>query len=447
MDKYSEFVFDSFAFDQEGAYLEFRYSLDGEIPFMESLSLPGGMEFQQTPLALIDRSLLALHMIAGTSYYKTYCPKKIEIRSGQLTKTHAEFWDKIYENGLMEFFFKNKLNPEGIIDFPATTDNYYLEPLTRPYTPEKVLVPIGGGKDSIVTIEILKKAGFDVTLMRLGGHPLIDTLVEDLGLPCLTVERSLSENLFELNDQDAMNGHVPITAYISFLNVFLSLIYGFESIVMSNERSADEGNLKKWGRTVNHQWSKGWQAEQMISSYIENFITPDIKYFSLLRHLSELGIVRYFSKLPQHFSKVTSCNKNWKIIKEESDSRWCCECSKCASTFALFSAYIPKDQLIEMFGQNIFEDQTQGILYRQLLGLAGNKPFECVGTIDEMRTAFLLAHERGDFDDTPVMQMFLKEVLPQIKDPDKLKEKEISPASEHGIPEEFLTALHAPEGS
>ncbi|MDP7454602.1 MAG: hypothetical protein QF809_03650 [Candidatus Peribacteraceae bacterium] len=447
MDQYSKFVFDSFAFDQDEAYLEFRYSLDGEIPFLESLSLPGGMEFQQTPLALIDRSLFALHMIAGTSYYKSYCPKQMEIRSGLITNKHADFWNKVYENGLMEFFYKNKLNPEGVINFPTTTENDYLEPLERPFTPGKVLVPIGGGKDSIVTIEILRKAGFDITLMRLGSHPLIDALVEELNLPCLTVDRSLSEKLFELNNLGAMNGHVPITAYISFLNVFMALIYGFESIVMSNERSADEGNLQQWGRNVNHQWSKSWQCEQLLSAYIEHFITPDIKYFSLLRHLSELGIVRYFSKLPQYFSKVTSCNKNWKILQERSESRWCCECSKCASTFALFAAYIPKDQMVEMFGQNIFEDHTQGILYRQILGLAGNKPFECVGTIDEMRAAFMLAHERGDFDDTPVMQMFLKEVLPQIKDPDKLKKKEISPASEHGIPEEFLTALHAPEGS
>jgi len=118
-----------------------------------------------------------------------------------------------------------------------------------------------------------------------------------------------------------------------------------------------------------------------------------------------------------------------------------------ASTFALFAAFISKDQLVEIFGKNLFEDPMQGILYKQLLGIEGNKPFECVGTVDEMRTAFLLAHEQGNLDDTPAMQNFINQVLPNIKDPEALKEKELSPGTDHSIPKEFLSALHAPEES
>ena len=159
MDKYNSFIFDSFTFDQEAEGMELRYSLDDSMPFIESLTLPGGMEFHKTPLKLVNRAMFALHMIGGTSYYKTCCPKAIEVRSGKLTEEHANFWDYIYLNGLMEFFYKNDLNPTGLVCFPRSENVENIEKYERPFLPKKVLVPIGGGKDSIVTAEILKKAG------------------------------------------------------------------------------------------------------------------------------------------------------------------------------------------------------------------------------------------------------------------------------------------------
>jgi len=447
MEQYETFVIDAFDFKQEEGRLELKYTLDDNVRFIETFELPAGIEYQPVSLTIVDRAMLALHIAAGTSYYKSCCPRNIEVRSGALSKDHAAFWDNFYLNGLGEFFLQNNIDPTGLVNFPSMESPPLLN-LDRPYEEKRILVPLGGGKDSIVTAEILKKAGFDITLLRLSYHPLIDEIVKEADIPVIMMERTLSPALFELNNQGALNGHVPITGILSTLCTVVALLYGFDTIIMSNERSADEANREWKGRKVNHQWSKSFEFEKLFLRYIASFITPDLKYFSLLRHLSELAITKYFCSMPQYFDKVTSCNVNWKIIQEKhgnipDSGRWCGECPKCASAFCLYAAFLPRDTLIEIFKKNLYEDTTLRILYRELLGVEGFKPFDCVGTSNEVRAAFLLAHQRGDLDSTPIMQMFLKEVLPTIKDPDALIEAELKPGSKHAIPKEFLSAINA----
>ncbi|MBU0766986.1 endonuclease domain-containing protein [Patescibacteria group bacterium] len=444
MDQYKSFIFDAFDFNQKEGCIELKYSLDDSVRFLETIELPSGMEYQSVPLAIIDRALFALHLIGGTSYFKTFCPPQIQIQSGELNANHAAFWNRVYSKGLGEFCFQNKIDPATLASFPSSEATPLLS-IERPKNAGSVLVPIGGGKDSIVTIELLKKAGKNVTLLRMNEHPLITELIDSTGLPSINVERTLSQHLFDVNKQGAMNGHIPITAYVSCLSVVIALLYGFETIVMSNESSASEGNTEKGGQKVNHQWSKSWEFEKLFSKYIHSSITTDLKYFSLLRHISELAITKYFSTLPEYFTKVTSCNRNWKIMKDNITERWCCECPKCAFSFCMYAAFLPHKTLIEIFGKNLYEDTTLRILYRELLGLEGMKPFDCVGTVEEVQAAFILAHNRRDLDSNPIMQMFLEEVLPTIKDPDKVVATALEPSYEHAIPEEFLSALHAPD--
>jgi len=444
MDKYNSFIFDTYNFDQKEGRIELKYGLDDAVRFLETIELPGDMEYHPVSLTIVDRAFFALHIIGGTSYYKTFCPAQIQVQSGVLNTDHAAFWDRVYRKGLGEFCFQNKIDPSSLAPFPSGEVTPLLS-IDRPKEPGSILVPIGGGKDSIVTIEMLKKVGKEITLLRMNEHPLVTELIEATGLPSISVERTLSQHLFELNKQGAMNGHIPITAYVSCLSVVVALLYGFETIVMSNERSASEGNIEKDGKKVNHQWSKSWEFEKLFSEYIQAFITNDLQYFSLLRSVSELAITKYFSTLPEYFTKVTSCNRNWKIMKDDLAQRWCCECPKCAFSFCMYSAFLPRETLIEIFGKNLFEDTTLRILYRELLGLEGMKPFDCVGTAEEVQAAFILAHKRGDLDSSPIMQMFLREVLPEIQEPDKVVASALEPSSEHAIPKEFLSAIHAPD--
>lgn len=408
MKQHSTFIFDSYDWTPSKGTVKLHYSLDDEVKFTETLTLPepvqqvAGMEDE------IDRALFALHIIGGISYYKTCLPKTIEVRSGVLSAKQAEFWSSVYENGLGEFFYKNDIDFAGLIKFPSHS--------TEPSSPSgaggggrgRVLVPVGGGKDSIVTTELLRKKS-DITLFRMGHHPLIDQLAKVAGLPLLTINRALAPELFKLNEDGALNGHIPITAYLSFVTILMSLLYDFDAVAMSTEKSANIGNVEFKGKEINHQWSKSEEFEKMFRDYVRSSITQRVEYNSPLRSMTELEIAGQFVKHPQYFKCTTSCNTNWRIVKERPKELWCCKCPKCAFVFALYAAYLPKEKLIEIFGRNLFADDWLMALYRELLGLEGFKPFECVGTPEETKEAFRLAQKRGDLNDTTIMKMFLKE--------------------------------------
>ncbi|TSC60823.1 MAG: hypothetical protein Greene041662_55 [Candidatus Peregrinibacteria bacterium Greene0416_62] len=442
MEQYSSFIFDSYAFYHEEGLIELKYSLDDSIRFIETIKLPEPFP-PQAKNPNFNRLLFLLHLIGGISYYKTCLPKKIEVRSGSLSADDATFWTQVYENGLGEFFYKNKIDHRGRVKFPCETAQRAVS--TEPHQPVpsgKILVPFGGGKDSIITAEMLKAAGHDVTLLRIGHHPLISAFAKKAGFPLITIERRLDPILFSLNAEGALNGHVPITAYLSILSVIVAELYGFSGAVWSNERSANEGNTKLHDLEVNHQWSKGFAFEKALQEMLKD--KTSVQYFSLLRPWSELRIVQECCKYPQYFASFTSCNANWKIAAKSEKlgtGLWCRKCPKCAFAFALFASFLPRATLEKIFGGNLFNSPALETTFRELLGLQGFKPFECVGTPDEVRAAFLLARKRGDLAETAMMKIFEADVLPHIKNPDALIERELAANDDHAIPKEFQGVL------
>ncbi len=459
MNQHQTFIFDSYEFDAPNRAIRLHYSLDGIIPFTETIKLPEDMEVDESDPDL-DRALFALHLIGGISYYKTCLPPEIEIRSGTLTSAQASFWNELYEKGLGEFFFKNDIDFRGLIRFPATAEHFTTPMPAKKDVKPKVIVPIGGGKDSTVTMELLKKAGYDITLLRVGKHPLIDTIAKKADLPIWNVGRGLAQQLFELNAEGALNGHVPITAYLHFLSIVIGLLTGRGYIAFSDEKSADIGNVEFHGMEINHQWSKSIIFEKAFQEYISTYVTKNATCFSLLRPFSELKITEKFCEYPQYFDLCTSCNVNWKIISSyeneklrvTSDSKletrnskpagkWCGECPKCVFVFAMMAAFLPKQDVEKMFGKNLFADEKLLPLYRELLGLEGFKPFECVGTPEETAAAFILARKRDDWDDLPVMKMFIDEALPEVTDEDEMIGEAMLQSDDHCIPEAFQTLI------
>lgn len=439
MQQYQTFIFESYVFDESARQIELRYSLDGDPAFIETLTLPEDIPLSVRDRDALDRALFTLHLIGGMSYYKTCLPKKMEIRSGALTTDQAAFWNTVYTQGLGEFFYKNQIDFRGLIRFPADTED---EPDVSPPDGRRMhaLTPVGGGKDSAVTIELLKKGCVSQTLLRVGGHPLIDATAKIAGVPLLTVKRALSPVLFELNEQGALNGHVPITAYLSALSVVLGELYGYSHVVFSNERSADDGNVEMHGMVINHQWSKSLEFERAFREYLARFVTRNVEYVSLLRPLSELHIMQIFSQYPQYFGHVTSCNANWRILKEKPEERWCGTCPKCAFSFALMAALLPKENVMLIFGKNLFADASLLPLYRELLGIEGIKPFECVGTPEETYAALLLASDRGTWEG-PVLEMFEREAADLFSKADTLVENLLKPSGEHCLPDNLFALL------
>jgi hypothetical protein len=438
MKQYSSFLFDSHSFDPATGKIALNYALDDDLKFTETLTLP--QPIPKPSSSAFERALHALHLIGGMSYYKTCVPKTMEIRTTSLSNEQAAFWNEVYENGLGEFFFKNEIDFRGLIQFPSGAAKPFEG--KQPKEGKKLLVPIGGGKDSIVTIKLLQNAGCDITLLRVGGHPVIDRIAGELGLPLLTVKRELSPLLFRLNAEGALNGHVPITAYLSFLALAVAELHGFDAVVMSNERSANVGNVEFHGKEINHQWSKSLVFERMLRDYAAQWIGTGVEYFSLLRPWSELRITQQFVTDPSFLPLTTSCNANWRILKEKPKELWCGQCPKCAFVFTLYAAFLPKDTVVQTFGKDLFTDPNLLPLYKQLLGAEGFKPFECVGTHEETAAAFLLARDHGEWNGSAAMELFERDVLPTIKDPKRLIADALAPSSDHCVPAPFerLTA-------
>lgn len=441
MKQYQTFICQSVGFDEQARTIELRYSLDDELSFVETLTLPDDISFAIQDRPALERALFALHLIGGMSYYKTCLPPQIDVRSGSLTADQAAFWDTVYTQGLGEFFYQNNIDFRGLINFPAATKE---EPDVQPADGRRMhaLTPVGGGKDSIVSIELIKQACIPQTLLRVGGHPLIDAVAKTADVPALTIKRALSPALFELNEQGALNGHVPITAYLSVLSVVLAELYGYSHVIFSNERSASEGNITMHGMEINHQWSKSLEFETAFRSYLTRFVTNNVEYISLLRPLSELHILQLFTRYPQYFPLFTSCNANWRIVKERPTERWCGHCPKCAFSFALLAAFLPAERVLEIFsGKNLFNDEALLPLYRELLGIEGIKPFECVGTPEETWAALMLASDREGWESTPVMEMFAREGTGLFPHADTIVESLLKPSEDHHLSEPFSSLL------
>ncbi|HCC83418.1 TPA: hypothetical protein DEP96_01050 [Candidatus Uhrbacteria bacterium] len=464
---YNTFRFVSYDFDADSGEASFVYGLDDEMTFTERIKfrIPdltparsildiviGGVTAPRQDFAELHRALFALHLMAGISYYKTYCPPNIVIESGELSVDEAAFWNKLYTHGLGEFFYKNDLDFRDYIHFPVGEGGKDQQNEKIHDSRSRVLalrgdplvgaiVPIGGGKDSLVTVELLQKAGFEFDLVALGRHERIQEVADAIALPLSIIERKLDPQLFELNKQGALNGHVPISAYIAFTMVVHALLNGKRDIVLSNERSANTGNVMMGDLEINHQYSKSLECERDIQTYIKNSITPKVRYFSLLRPLSELAIVKRFVEKGKYFEVFSSCNRNYAINKRAT-KRWCGECPKCAFVFTLLAAFMSKEDVTEIFDKNLFADESLLPTYKELLGLEGIKPFECVGEPDEVLAAFVLAQRRGDFAEDVIMRWFVTDILPTKNNVEENIEEVLRPSNEQAMPEEYTKLVY-----
>ncbi len=411
---------------------------EADIHFVETLQFVDAPPLSPDRYAVLQRCLKYLHLALGVSYYKAAIPARIEVRE-PIPRDVAQFFDKLYLHGLGEFSYVNQVDLGGRIRFPGDASISDRAPDFEPAA--GVLVPIGGGKDSLVSIELLRSHGVDFSTFHMGESALIDEMTARLGTPHVAVRRQISPTLFELNRRGALNGHVPISAIIAFVSVTAAVIYGFDHIVLSNERSANAPNVEYQGREINHQYSKSLEFERDFSRLIGAHVSPGIHYFSLLRAFSELKIASLFSRHPQHHHLFGSCNRGFRIHEPKTGRRWCNDCPKCRFVYLSLAPFMEKARLTAIFGRNLLDDPAQLEGFRQLAGAEGFKPFECVGDVNESRAALYLIADRPEWRDDVVVRWFNEQVRPGWSDPEIQVASEMSLSDDHLIPEPFLSIV------
>jgi len=371
--------------------IEFSFNMSDKYffkPKME-LRLPDGIKLESTKM--LNSAVFNIGMVELISYWKTACPPNIIVKPHKLDDEQAGWWKKLYFNGLGEFFYLNCIDVpiDGFVDIESC--GQAAEAVKAEMNFEKVIVPVGGGKDSVVSLEILKRASVDVIPMMLNPNPARIRTIENADLKIgdsLVVNRFLDKTLLELNDKGFLNGHTPFSALLGFTNVLLSLLTGVGYIALSNENSANESTVP--GTDINHQYSKSYEFERDFNFYVKKHINNSISYFSFLRPLNEIQIGLLFSRFSRHFMSFRSCNVGSK------EDKWCAGCPKCLFTYLILSPFISTDRLTAIFGKNLLDDAELESVLMELSGNAKFKPFECVGTVDEVKSVIDNILKSGD---------------------------------------------------
>jgi hypothetical protein len=361
----------------------------------------------------------------------------------------AALLETLYLNGLGEFAYRNGLDLHGRIRFPHGKAGVAGVPeAPTPELRHHALVAIGGGKDSLVSIEALRAAGIEQTVAWIGGSQLIRACAERTGLPTLNIGRTLAPELFEYNRQGAWNGHIPVTAVNSAILVFAATVLGMDQVVFSNERSASYGSMiiaadGTATREVNHQWSKGWAFEQAFGEHVQRHVAAGLQYYSLLRPLSELAVARQFAKSDQYDAWFSSCNRNFHILGERPVNRWCGVCPKCHFVFLALAPFMPKPRLTAIFGRNLLDDEAQAPGYDALLEYREHKPFECVGEGRESRAAMEALAARPEWREDALVKRYRREIRPQLEADALVLAPLLVPDGEHRIPAPVWEAVRA----
>ena len=420
-------------FDEASGVASLVYAFDQGPELTETIRFPAApYHFDGARREAVQQALRLLHLIAGVSYFKAAAPSRIEIDGYRIDADTAALLTELYENGLGEFAYRNGLVLRGKIRFPVAAERPAPAPATG--LRKHALVAIGGGKDSLVSIEALRKAGVAQTVVWVGSSPLIKACAERTGLPTLNISRSLAPELFEMNKLGALNGHIPVTAINSAILVMAALLHDADQVVFSNERSASYGSLIPGTGEVNHQWSKSWAFERDFSAHLRSHVGQDVNYFSLIRPFSELAVARQFARIDHYDAHFSSCNRNFHLLGERPAQRWCGACPKCHFVFLALAPFMPKPRLMGIFGRNLLDELDQAPGFDALLEFQNHKPFECVGEGRESRAAMAALAANPSWREDALVTRFAREILPQLETVDLMLEPLLEPSDDHGIP-------------
>jgi hypothetical protein len=440
---YGTFRFLGCSLDEQGEAI-LRYALEEDVVFSERIRIPVEGPLSEAQLEGARGLLALLHWVAGVSYYKTALPGRVVCEGEQPGPAAAALLDALYSEGLGELAYRNGL-PLPRPRFPVTAAAS-LQSAPPPDGSRRLLVPVGGGKDSAVAIEVARASGLELVLFSIGDAPPIVATAQIADLPHLIARRTIDPLLFECNAVGAFNGHVPITAIVTCVALLAAHLNGYDTVTMANERSASAGNLVWDGVEVNHQFSKGLAAERLLSAAVAE-ADAGVRQLSLLRPASELAIARAFARMPVYHPAFTSCNAIFRIDPALRASSWCGDCPKCRFVFLALAPFTTPEHLREIFGADLLEDESQFEGFALLAASGGHKPFECVGEEQESLAAMRLLAADERWREHAVVRRLVTEVLAGQPLPEGDPTEVLALSEDHDVPAELMDGVRALLGS
>jgi len=386
-------------FDGDKLQVKYSFNMADQVHFAPGFSIKTKHEWYE-PIQgkLLENLVFHIGMAELISYWKASCPPKIIVRPYLLEANAVEWWKNLFYNGLGEFFHTNGIEPEyaDFVGFEFAGSNKLQKSYVN--TAGINLLPLGGGKDSAVSLEILTRNRYPVVPFFLNPVKAAVNVAIASGLDesvFISIQRTIDPTLLRLNEQGFLNGHTPFSALLAFYSLIPAALKGCRNIILSNESSANEPTIP--GTNVNHQYSKSYDFEKSFREYCMKYISDNFNYFSYLRPLNEMQIAALFSGYTAYHAPFRSCNAGSKT------GVWCRECPKCLFTFIILSPFIQPEQLIQIFGSNLLGDPNLLFYFNQLCGIEDEKPFDCIGTIEEVNAALHETIRKYDGNELPVL--------------------------------------------
>ncbi|MGN1299130.1 MAG: hypothetical protein ACI4UE_04010 [Candidatus Scatovivens sp.] len=435
---YPEFIYKKYEIidENEKIILKFLFEIKGLVEFNPSIEInKKDFKFKNINSNVAKNIVFNLGMIEAISYFKATCSPKFIVECGNLDNNQIEWFEKLIYLGLGELRFVNNINisKDEFVKIESYGKKLELEKIDN--NNEGILIPVGGGKDSNVTMDLLKDYKLSSNPVYIGTKNVPIECAMIAGYKrneIVEVRRNIDRNIIELNKKGFINGHTPFSAIVAFTTYFISFIMEKKYIALSNEDSANETNVKD--KNINHQYSKTIEFENDFRVYANKYLKQNIEYFSMLRPINELQIGMLFSELDKYHKIFKSCNQGSK----KAEWIWCNNCPKCLFVYIILSPFLYKDKLIDIFGEDLFEKEELLETFIELCGYGNVKPFECVGTFSEVNYAITKTIKNQEGKKLPYLLNYYKENYKL----DDLKEDKLHYFNEiNNVPNEFINLL------
>lgn len=410
-EKYPNFIYKSYNIEiiEDNLKLTFNFEIPNLASFNPTTIIPLNNHKIEINNTFFKYLVFNLGLVELISYYKCTCSPNIIIAADYIDENQINWFKKLYYYGLGEFLYLNniEIDQENLVNIKCTAIKNTIDSID--YNGQGNLIPIGGGKDSTVSLEILKKFKEDNHCFIINPKPVTLDCAKVAGYTqdkIISIKRNIDKKLIELNNQGFLNGHTPFSAMVAFTSYITAFIYNKKYITLSNEASANESTVI--GTKINHQYSKTYEFENDFNNYTKKYFGINISYFSLLRPLTEYQIAMLFSNYKKYHQIFKSCN----VGSKNEEWKWCCNCAKCLFVFTILSTYLYKDELVNIFGEDMFDNKSLENIFKELLGYSETKPFECVGTYEEVRYATSLTIKKLEGQKLPYLLQFYKDNYP-----------------------------------